>query len=411
MKVDATNDFETEIRMDSGLGEEKPPSTPASNFKGLVWLVLGLILVAGIVYWGIASRNRNSVTLKRETREMAVPAVSVVQPKRAATAQEIILPANIQAFTEAPIYARTNGYLKRWYADIGARVKAGELLAEIDTPEVDQQLQQARADLNTAEANLRLADITNTRFQSLLKTDAISKQEVDNAAGDFQAKKAMVQSAQFNVKRLEDLQSFQKIYAPFEGVITARKTDVGALINSGNGGSAQELFHLADVSRMRVFVNVPQTYSQVTKLGLTADLTLAEFPGRRFTGKLVRTAGSIDTASRSLLAEFDVGNPTGELLPGAYAEMHLKLPGGISAYMLPVNTLIFRSNGLQIATVNPGNQVALIPVTLGRDFGNEVEVVSGLSGDESVVVNPPDSLVSNEKVRVAQPAGAHGEDR
>lgn len=411
MRVNQTNDFETDVGLDDRLGEDKPPSSPSGIPKGLLGLIVAFILVGGIVYWGISSRNKESVTLNRETKEMAVPRVSVVHPKRASATQEIVLPANIQAFTDSPIYARTNGYLKRWYVDIGAHVKAGQLLAEIDTPEVDQQLQQARADLNTAEANDHLAEITAARYQGLLKTDAVSRQDADNAAGDWEAKKAMVQSAQFNVKRLEDTQAFQKIYAPFDGVITVRKTDIGALINSGNGGLAQELFHIASIHRMRVYVNVPQTYSRVAKPGLTADLTLPEFPERRFKGTLVRTAEAIDAASRTLLAEFDVGNPTGELLPGAYAEMHLQLPGGSSTYMLPVNTLIFRAEGLQIATVKSDNHVALIPVTLGRDFGNEVEIISGLDGTEQVIVNPPDSLVSNEAVRIAEPQSSGGEDR
>ena len=243
---------------------------------------------------------------------MAVPTVAVVQPKRSAPAQEIVLPANVQAFADAPIYARTNGYLKRWYVDIGSRVKQGQLLAEIDTPEVNQQLRQARADLGTTQANLNLSKITADRYQGLLKTDSVSKQESDNAAGDYEAKQASVQSAQANVKRLEELQSFQRIYAPFSGVITARNTDIGALINSGStGGNGNELFHIAQPDKLRVYVSVPQVYSQAAKPGITADLTLAEFPGRRFQGKLVRTANAIDPTSRTLLVEIAVDNPTG----------------------------------------------------------------------------------------------------
>jgi len=388
-----------------GAGDSAPdasmPPKPAGYLKRFVVLIVVVVLVGGVVYRGIAARTKDAATLDRETREMAVPSVLVIHPKPASNAQEVVLPANIQAFTDAPIYARTNGYLKRWLVDIGAHVKAGQLLAEIDTPEVDQQLQQARADVNTARANYNLAEITATRYQGLLKTDAISKQDVDNAVGDFEAKKAMLASAQSNVKRLEELQSFQKIYAPFDGVITARKVDTGALINSGNGGPAQELFHIAQVLRLRVYVSVPQTYSRAARPGLTADVTLAEFPGRRFPGKLVRTAESIDAASRSLLVEIDVNNPTGEILPGSFAEAHLKLPPGVSTLVLPVNTLIFRSEGLQVASVTGGKRVELLPVTLGRDFGNEVEVVAGLKGDESVVLNPPDSLVTGETVQIS----------
>lgn len=408
MKVEESNNIEAETGVDHPAANTTPPPNPSGLLKGLVVLVIAVVLVGGIVYRGIAARTKDASTLVHETQQMAVPTVLVIHPKRASSSQEVVLPANIQAYTDSPIYARTNGYLKRWLVDIGAHVKAGQLLAEIDTPEVDQQLLQARADLNTAQANFNLAEITSTRYQSLLKTDAISKQDVDNAVGDFQAKKAMVASAQSNVKRLEELQSFQKIYAPFDGVITARKTDIGALINSGNGGPAQELFHIAQVHRLRVYVNVPQTYSRAAKPGLTADLTLAEFPGRRFQGKLVRTAESIDAASRSLLVEIDVANPTGELLPGAYAEVHLKLPSGISTLMLPVNTLIFRAEGLQVASVTGRNRIALTSVTLGRDFGNEVEVIAGLNGDESVVLNPPDSLVTGETVRTSTSATEEG---
>jgi RND family efflux transporter MFP subunit len=294
--------------------------------------------------------------------------------------------------------------LKKWYVDIGARVKTGQLLAEIDTPEVDQQLHQARADLATAEANVHLSEITASRYQGLLKTDSVSQQEADNASGDFAAKKAIVQSAQANLRRLEELQSFEKIYAPFDGVITARNTDIGQLINSGSAsGTSSELFHIAAPGKLRVYVNVPEIYSRAAKRGLKADLTLDEFPGRRFEGTLVRTADAIDLSSRTLLAEIEVDNPTGELLTGAYAAVHLKLPGNVSTFTIPVNTLLFRSEGLRVAAVK-GNTAELIPVTLGRDFGSEVEVLVGLNGDENLIVNPPDSLVSGEQVRLASNA-------
>jgi RND family efflux transporter MFP subunit len=339
---------------------------------------------------------------------MAVPAVVVIQPKRTAPAQEIVLPANVQAFADAPIYARTNGYLKGWYVDIGTRVKAGQLLAEIDTPEVTQQLRQALADLATAQANLNLSKITADRFAGLLKTDSVSKQESDNAAGDYEAKQANLHSSQANVRRLEELQSFQKIYAPFSGVITARNTDVGALIDSGSsGGARSELFHIVQPDKLRVYVSVPQVYSQAARPGLTANLTLSEFPGRPFAGKLVRTANAIDPSSRTLLVEIAVDNPTGQLFTGSYAEVHLKLPTPASAFILPVNTLLFRAEGLRVATVGEGQKVDLKQITLGHDFGSEVEVVAGLDGKENVIVNPPDSLVTGETVRIAQtPQGA-----
>ncbi len=363
---------------------------------------------------GILPRIQARDVLRKETQEMAVSSVAVIHPKTSAGSQELVLPANVQAFVDSPIYARTNGYLKRWYVDIGARVKQGQLLAEIDTPEVTQQLRQAHADLATAEANSRLSKITADRFRDLLKTDSVSKQEADNAAGDYEAKQAIVQSAQANVKRLQELQSFQKIYAPFPGVISARNTDVGALIDAGSaGGPRTELFHLVQPDKLRVYVNVPEAYAPAVKTGQLGELVLSEYPGRRFAGKVVRTAEAIDRATRTLLVEISVDNPTGTLLAGAYAEVHLKLASPTTAYILPVNTLLFRSEGLRVAVVKDGQHAELVPVTLGRDFGSEVEVVTGLTGKESVIVNPPDSLVSGQAVRVLpssaspqQPSGA-----
>jgi len=384
--------------------ETGTPEQPRSK-RGALWVIVALLVVAAIVVAGIVPRRRATAALRTETLDLAIPTVSVIHPKLGAPLSEITLPGNIQAFTDSPIYARTNGYLKKWYVDIGARVTAGQLLADIETPEVDQQLDQARADLNTAQANYNLSEITSARYQDLLKTDSVSKQDVDNANGDFQAKKAMVASAQYNVKRLEELQSFEKIYAPFDGVITARNTDVGHLINSGAGGPATELFHIAAVRTMRVYINLPQQYSQAATPGITADLTLQEFPGRRFQGKLVRTSDAIDVASRTLLVEVDVDNPRGEILPGAYTEVHLKVPSGAPALILPVSALIFHSDGLQVGTVQDGNRAALTKIILGRDMGSEVEVVSGLTASDSVIANPPDSLISGETVRVVT-AGA-----
>jgi RND family efflux transporter MFP subunit len=366
-------------------------------------LLLAVVTAAVVVVAGILPRIQARTALRRETAELAVPSVVVVQPKRSAPAQEIVLPANVQAFADAPIYARTNGYLKRWYVDIGTRVKEGQLLAEIDTPEINQQLRQALADLATAQANLNLSKITADRYAGLLKTDSVSKQESDNAAGDYEAKQANLQSAQANVKRLQELQSFQKIYAPFSGVITARNTDIGALIDSGSGGGVRtELFHIVQPDKLRVYVSVPQVYSQAAKPGLIADLTLSEFPGRRFEGNLVRTANAIDPTSRTLLVEIAVNNPTGQLFTGSYAEVHLKLPTAATAFILPVNTLLFRAEGLRIAAVGEGRRIELKAITLGHDFGSEVEVIAGLNGNENVVVNPPDSVVSGETVRIAQ---------
>jgi RND family efflux transporter MFP subunit len=382
-----------------------PSAEEPRKGHGVLIAIVVLIVVAAIVVAGIVPRLRAKAALKVETRNLAIPTVSVVHPNQGAPHQELVLPGNIRAFTDAPIYARTNGYLKKWYVDIGGHVKSGQLLAEIDTPEVDQQLSQARANLNTAQANYRLSSITANRYQDLKNTDSVARQDVDNALGDFQAKAAMVASSEYQVKYLEQLESFKNIYAPFDGVITSRNTDIGQLIDSGSsGGAAKALFQIAATRTLRVYVSVPQQYSQVAKPGLPSNITLAEFPGRQFHGQLVRNAGSISADSRTLLVEVDVDNPTAELLPGAYAEVHVKLPADIPTFILPVNALIFRSEGLRVAIVADGSHASLVPITLGRDFGNEVEVIAGLNGQETVITSPPDSLVSGEEVRIAEPA-------
>ncbi len=378
---------------------QQPPQHSRRN-----WLValLAFALIAGIVISGILPRVKARTALRKDTSEMAVPSVLIVHPKRTAASDEIVLPANVQPYISAPIYARTNGYLRRWYTDIGAHVKKGQLLAEIETPELDQQLQQARANLSTAEANLNLAQITAQRYEGLLKIDSVSKQETDNAVGAYAANKAVVDADRANVRQLEALQSFEKIYAPFDGIITARNTDIGALISAGStGGASTELFQIAQPSKLRVYVSVPEAYSQGAKPGLSADLVLSEFPGRRFPGKLVRTASAIDQTTRTLLVEIAVENPTATLLSGAYAEVHMKIPGASSSYTIPVNTLLFRSEGLRVASV-VGEKAALLPISIGHDYGAEVEVVAGLTGDESLIVNPPDSLLPGQAVRVAQ---------
>jgi RND family efflux transporter MFP subunit len=406
---------------------ESPRNGPrgAANSGRAGWVaIIALLVLAIIVIAGILPRMRARAALRSTTDELAVPSVQVMQPRKGAPQTEIVLPGNIQAFADSPIYSRTDGYLKKWYADIGTHVKAGELLAEIETPEIDQQLDQAKADLNTAQANFNLSQITASRYQDLAKSDSVSKQDVDNAVGDFNAKKAMVASAQSNVNRLEQLQSFEKIYAPFDGVITARNTDVGHLINAGASAPGNELFHIAAVNKLRVYINVPQQYSVSARPGLPATLELQEFPGKAFKGTLVRTADSIDLASRTLLTEVDVENPTGQLLPGSFAQVHLHVPSGAPTVIVPVTALIFRSQGLQTAVVNIGQtsgvsctsepsnnsqnsqpqcgSAELRNIVLGRDYGSEVEVVSGLSPDDRVIVSPPDSLLSGEVVRVTQ---------
>ena len=406
MKVEESEDIE------SGESPRQGPPLPGQGPKSfavskvVVWLALLIVVAGAIAFRGIYTRVRAAAEVKVETRELAVPSVSVTQPKQSAPQQEIILPGNVQAFIEAPIYARTTGYLKRWYVDIGGRVKNGQLLAEIDTPELDQQLQQGRAELATAKANYELAQTTAARYEFLLKSDSVSKQDVDNAMGDEHAKKAMVDSAADNVKRLEQLQSFEKVYAPFEGVLTARETDIGQLIVANSSASAaKELFRVASINPLRVYVNVPQVDSPWAVPGVQAYLTMPQYPGRRFPGKIVRNAEAIEQASRTLLTEVDVANPTGEILPGAYAEVHLKLPAAKATVIIPVTSLIFRSEGLRVAVIRQGRAV-MLPIALGRDFGTEVEVVSGLVGNEAVITNPPDSLLDGEEVRVAAPGAS-----
>ena len=379
-----------------------PPASQSRKQRHWVVAVVAFLVVAAVYVGGVLPRVKARAALKTETAEMAIPTVAVVQPQATAPTQELVLPANVQPYIVAPIYARTNGYLKAWYVDIGAHVKQGQLLAVIETPEIDHQLQQARANLGTAQANLNLSRITADRFQGLLKSNSVSQQDTDNAVGTYDANQAIVQSNSANVKQLEALQSFQKIYAPFDGIITVRNTDVGALINSGSGGGpTTQLFQIAQPQKLRVYANVPEAYSKAVRQGMTAQLTLAEFPGRQFEGKLVRTAEAIDPATRTLLVEISVNNPTGTLFSGSYAEVHIKLPGGASTFTIPVSALLFRSEGLRVATVQNGDRAQLVPVTAGHDFGDRIEIVAGLKGGESIVLNPPDSISSGQPVRVS----------
>ena len=370
----------------------------------LIVLLLVLAVVALVVAAGIMPRLHQRQALKQETVVAAEPVVTVTHPKPGNPAEEVVLPGNIQAFTDAPIYARTSGYLKAWYFDIGAHVKQGQLLAVIESPEVDQELQQAREELNTSQANLKLAQITADRYVGLFKTDSVAKQEVDNAVQDAAAKAASVKSAQANVARLEQMVAFEKVYAPFDGVVTARNTDIGQLIQAGStSGAGKELFHVAAINKLRVFVEVPQVYSHATRVGTTADLTLPEMPGRRFQGTLVRTADSMDPNTRTLMVEIDVANNAGLLYSGAYTQVHFKMKSDQVTLIVPASSLIFRSEGLRLPTVVNGNRIALVHVIVGRDFGDTVEVLSGLSQNAAIVENPPDSLVEGEIVRVVRP--------
>jgi multidrug efflux pump subunit AcrA (membrane-fusion protein) len=399
-----------------------PPAISKGRVVGFLLIALLLAVVLGVT--GILPRIHAEKKLAEDTNAAAIPQVLSIQPKLGAPAQEIVLPGNIQAYEDAPLYSRTDGYLKKWYVDIGGRVKKGQLLAEIESPEVDQQLAQARADLATAQANLQLSQTTSSRFSDLLKTDAVSQQDTDNAVSDTKAKQTTVNSAQANVSRLEHLQNFERIIAPFDGVLTARNTDVGQLINSGNGSTgnstavgnsaagsptnnARELFHVASINTLRVFINVPQLYSNDARPSTVAELTLDQFPGRKFSGKVVRNANSIDLATRTLLVEVDVPNPKGELLPGSYAEVHFKIDSSKPTLILPVSTLIFRTAGLQVATLGADNHAHLVNITMGRDFGTQVEVVAGIKQGDKVIDSPPDSLVEGEEVRVVQPKTAN----
>jgi RND family efflux transporter MFP subunit len=352
-----------------------------------------------LIYSGIHSRVAAESRLMKRTEEAAIPTVAVIFPMEGAPTQEIILPGNTQAFSDAPLYARTSGYLRHWYFDIGAHVQKGQLLAEIETPEVDQQLRQAQAEHDNAQANLNIAKITAARWQDLVSTGSVSQQETDQAVSNLSAVKATAESSAANVRRLQELQSFEKIYAPFDGIITARNTDIGALIDAGASTQPKELFHIAAIRTLRVYVSIPEVYSRAARSGAPATLTLDEFPAQTFRGTLVRNANSIDVASRTLLVEVDVDNPTGQLLPGAYVFVHLKLPDETHSVTIPSNTLIFRKEGLQVGLVRNG-KAELVPVKIGRDYGNTVEIVSGLQPTDAIIVDPSDSLVTGLPVRL-----------
>jgi RND family efflux transporter MFP subunit len=368
-----------------------------------------ILLSAGfafLVYSGIQSRIDAEKGLEKGVTLSSAAVVNVVHPIRGSDDQAIALPGNTQAFTEAPIYARTSGYLKQWYFDIGAHVKRGQLLAEIETPELDEQLDQAENQLKTAEANLQLAQVTAERWVYLEKTSVVSKQERDQAVSDLNAKRATADSDRANVARLQKLQAFEHVYAPFDGVITARNTDVGDLIQ-GDNTAPKELFHLAAVGKLRVYISVPEVYASAIKSGETVTLTLDAFPGENFAGTLVRDSNSIDLISRTLRVEVDVDNPTGSLLPGAYAFVHLKLPSAARAVTIPTNTLLFRAEGLRVAVVR-GGHATLVPVTIGHDYGSSVEVLSGLTSEDTVILDPSDSIMEGSAVKIAEAAKPEG---
>jgi RND family efflux transporter MFP subunit len=371
------------------------------------FILFFIFLVLGI--YAVSQRKNESKALAEQTERMAVPFVSVIQATPVDSDSEMVLPGTLKPYIESPIYARTNGYLKKWYRDIGSHVTKGELLAEIDTPEIDQQLAQMRADLVTAQANLNLSTVTAARYQDLIKTDSVSRQDLDNVNGDLAAKRAMVESASANVRRLEELESFKRVYAPFTGIITQRNVDPGTLINAGNGGNAKEMFDLAQIDPMRVYVSVPQSFSPSIHNGLKACLELSELAQRSFCGAVVRTANAIDPSTRTLLTEVDVPNPSGALLPGAYAQVHFDVKLSGQHLSLPINALLFRPEGTEAAVVGSDSRINLKKIIIGRDFGNTVEILQGINSTDRIVINPPDSLEENEPVKLS-PERAPGSD-
>jgi RND family efflux transporter MFP subunit len=382
--------------------EEQQLQAPHTKSRLFVFLIVVVVALVVLGAFTLFQRRTQYQALANETEKMAIPTVAVIHPGTEPPQEDLVLPSTLQAYVESPIYARTSGYLKQWYHDIGTRVQKGELLADIETPEVDQQLSQARADLNTSLANEDLSKITATRYQELIKTDGVSKQEVDNAVGDYAAKRATAQSAQANVRRLEELESFKHIYAPFSGVITRRNIDIGNLINAGNGGTAQELFYLAQTDPVRAYVSVPEVYAPAIHGSLPAYLELGQYPGQRFEGKVVRTADAIDQASRTLLTEVDVPNKAGQLLPGGYAQVHLEVKVAQARLQVPVNALLFRAEGLRSVVVDADHKTHLRPLTIGRDYGTSLEVLQGLSPSDWIVLNPADSLEEGMTVNVKE---------
>jgi RND family efflux transporter MFP subunit len=402
----ATELAENDLDANSSGPNSPVPNDPVPNDPGRAFsrramaiTVMVTACAALAIVSGLHSRVRAETRLRENAQASAIPYVDVVSPKAIADADEIALPGSTSAFNDTPIYARTSGYVKQWYLDIGARAKKGQLLATIETPELDQQLQQARADLENAEANLQLAKITAARWQHLLETDSVSHQETDQAVSDLHSKQALVSSGKANVERLEQLQAFELVTAPFDGVVTARNTDIGALVQAGDNSGPKELFHMAAIQTLRVYVAVPEIYAAFVKNGEQAKLTLDALPGETLTGTIVRNADAIDATSRTLNVEVDVPNPTGRLLPGAYAFVHLRVPPHPGSVTIPSNALLFRGEGLRAGVIRNGH-VELTPIAIGQDYGSTVEVISGLSARDTVIVNPSDSLANGAAVQL-----------
>ena len=404
----------------SGTGPRKASlePTPQASRRALAILIVLLIVAVVVAITGIIPRLHARAALRQETDNLAVPDVVVVHPKSGAPMQEVVLPGTIQAYADAPMYARTNGYVKAWYHDIGSHVHKGELLAVIATPELDRQVDEARANLATSKANLGLAKVTAQRYDGLRGTDAVSKQSIDTAVQTETAQAASVAVAQQSLNQLLELQSFEHIYAPFDGVITARNVNVGQLVDSGsNGGtgasgssntaaapntgnSPQELFDVSSMDTVRIFINVPGVYVPEARPGVETNINLQEYPGRVFKGKIVRTANALDVATRTMMVEVDIPNRKHELLPGTYAQVHLQLPMKHPALIIPVEALFFHSAGLQVVTVDDHSRVHLQPITVGRDWGTKIEVLTGLTQSDRIIDGPPDSITEGESVNV-----------
>lgn len=378
---------------------QRTDQTPPARKSGLVALiVLTILMVAGA--FALVRRITERGALAKETERLAIPTVGVIKPVTEPASDQLVLPAQLQAYVESAIFARTNGYLLRWNKDIGSKVKKGELLAEIDTPEVDQELSQAKAAQQQTEAQLQLAKSTAERWANLRKTDSVSQQEADQQASAYTQATANAAAAEANVRRLQQLESFKHVYSPISGVITRRNTDVGALITAGSSGTGKELFDVAQVDPLRVFVSVPQSNAPSIRAGLPAYIELREYPGQKFTGKVVRTSDSIDPATRTLLTEIDVPNPEGHLLPGSYAEVHFAVPVQITRLSIPVNALLFRPEGPRVAVVGSDRKVHLKAISIGRDYGTKVEILGGLDPNDQIVVNPADSLEDGQEVNI-----------
>ena len=389
----------------SGSGGESPEEQSSGRGRMFIGALVVLVLVGFAVFYGIHARSSTERKLEQATERAAVSTVNVIHPLTGSKAQEVVLPGNTEAFIDTSIYARTNGYLKQWFVDIGAHVHEGQLLAIIDAPELDQQLQQAEADLKTSQANQQLAQTTNVRWQALVAKHAVSVQEADQVASDLIAKQAATAAQEANVRRLQQLQSYERVTAPFDGVITARDTDVGSLIDAGSSAEPHELFHLDQVSKLRIFVSVPEVYADSVRDGARVNITQDADPGHVINGTVTRNSNSISQTSRTLNVEVDVDNPDGRLLPGAYVFVHMKLPAGSNTVTIPSNTLIFRAQGLQVGVVRDG-RVQLVPITIGHDFGNTVEVTSGITPNDAIILDPSDSLISGVPVEVGSVAGS-----